>query len=279
MRPGRDAHASACALVKRRRTRDDGFVKARLVAAVVLLASPASAACPDEGGAVARDVVDRATGRGALFLAAGGVAALPGGAFTGVDHAARRAAQGPLGGRYALEPVSVTVPWVLPGAAFVAHAALHTGGRCRASQAALRVVLATTAAFGAVTVAKVAVGRDWPNAGGDPAAPDRLDHPERARSFSPPSATRVAWPSGHTAVATAAAASLVTSYPEVRWLPWVAYGGAAATGALMILGDHHWTSDVVSGALLGAAVGGAGGAGIAVVPQREGAVLSWSRTF
>jgi membrane-associated phospholipid phosphatase len=109
----------------------------------------------------------------------------------------------------------------------------------------------------ATSVLKLGVGRPYPLNGGDPNAPDRLDHPEYARQFRPFGSLwpLPAWPSGHTSATTAVAAALTAYYPERLWIPLVGYSIALAIGFGLIDGDRHWTSDVIAGALVGHAIG------------------------
>jgi membrane-associated phospholipid phosphatase len=120
--------------------------------------------------------------------------------------------------------------------------------------------------FGATVVLKVATGRPFPRHGADPHAPDRLEHPEWAREwhpFAPGKALSngyLAWPSGHASAAFAAAAALSSSTADPL-VTIIGYGVASGIATGMIVGDHHWTSDVLAGALLGQAVGDVVGRG------------------
>jgi membrane-associated phospholipid phosphatase len=62
------------------------------------------------------------------------------------------------------------------------------------------------------------------------------------------------WPSGHTANAFAAAATLSEIYNDVIWLKIGAYSYAALIGLGVTL-DVHWASEALAGALIGYAVG------------------------
>ncbi|AFM11441.1 phosphatase PAP2 family protein [Turneriella parva] len=65
---------------------------------------------------------------------------------------------------------------------------------------------------------------------------------------------RFFWPSGHTSSTFALAASFTATTRS--WVVGVlSYGLATTMGYAMIDGDHHWLSDVISGALLGHVVG------------------------
>jgi membrane-associated phospholipid phosphatase len=131
---------------------------------------------------------------------------------------------------------------------------------CRQQRTVAAMTQAIVTSFGVVVGLKFAVGRSWPNGGLDPRAPDRLSHPELATYYSPFQGEGIAWPSGHTAVSFAAAAALRASSPEDGWARWLGYPLAIGVGLGMIWGDHHWASDVVSGALLGEAIGSSVGA-------------------
>lgn len=62
------------------------------------------------------------------------------------------------------------------------------------------------------------------------------------------------WPSGHTANAFAAAATISEIYNDNLWLKICAYSYAALIGFGVTL-DVHWSSEAVAGALIGYAVG------------------------
>jgi len=62
------------------------------------------------------------------------------------------------------------------------------------------------------------------------------------------------WPSGHTANAFAAAATIAQMYHDKLWVKITAYTYASLIGLGMSVYDH-WASDVIAGALIGAAVG------------------------
>lgn len=179
---------------------------------------------------------------------------------SGADHDLRRAIRKNVGsdafGDVMLVAGYVT-PVVVPAGLFVTglaserHRALGVHGAAAAQ--AVAVTAFTT------TLLKVVTGRPFPLNGGDPHAPDRLDHPEYAREWRPLSLEgRYAWPSGHTSAAFALASSLSASTEDVP-LSIFAYSAASAVGVGMLVGDRHWSSDVLAGALLGEAVGRATG--------------------
>lgn len=140
-----------------------------------------------------------------------------------------------------------------------------------ASSAVLQALALTVSS---TVVLKVATGRSFPLHGGDPDAPDRLEHPEYARDFKPFGFHgRYAWPSGHTSSMTCIAASL-TAYFDSWVVALIGYPIALATGVGMMVGDRHWASDVVAGALMGQAIGWSVGAGfresVGASPEPEG---------
>ena len=62
------------------------------------------------------------------------------------------------------------------------------------------------------------------------------------------------WPSSHTTIAFAMAATVFTLFPKSRWLGWlaIAYGFYIGVGVSMTI---HWFSDFVAGAILGTVIG------------------------
>jgi membrane-associated phospholipid phosphatase len=192
---------------------------------------------------------------------------------TGLDHRLRVVAQRDLGGRHALEPVSVVAPYAIAGAVLVGYGVSVALGACEWQRPEAAMLEAMAITFGTVAVLKWAAGRQWPAAGRDPDAPDRLEHPEWARDFQPFARGFGAWPSGHSAVAFSAAAALRASSPDLGWLRWLGYPFAAAIGVGMWLGDHHFVSDIASGALLGEAIGSSSGGAFAEDRNDEGVLL------
>jgi membrane-associated phospholipid phosphatase len=145
------------------------------------------------------------------------------------------------------------LPAVVAPAIWIAGEITHDPELGGAGAAALQA-LGTT--FVLTTALKVATGRPYPLNGGDPSAPDRLDHADYAQVWKPFSLSgRYSWPSGHVAGVTSIVAALTAYYPG-RWVvPLVGYPVALAVGAGMLSGDRHWTSDVIAGALIAHAVG------------------------
>jgi membrane-associated phospholipid phosphatase len=134
------------------------------------------------------------------------------------------------------------------------------------------VLQAGIVTFTSVSLLKLGVGRRFPNGGTDPNAPGRLDHPEGAHDFAPFQRGFGGWPSGHTALMFSAAAAFRASNPELGALRFSGYPLALAVGAGMWFGDHHYASDIVSGALFGEAIGDSVGASFASTLGMPGAL-------
>jgi membrane-associated phospholipid phosphatase len=174
---------------------------------------------------------------------------------TGADHQLRLVAQRDLFGKPNLEPVTTWTPYVLGAGLFVGYGVSLAAGSCEAQRVLVPLLQAGALTYGVVGILKIGVGRQWPNGGSDPNAPDRLQHPERAHDYAPFQRRVGAWPSGHTAVMFAFAAAFRASNPELGVASFVGYPLALGVAGGMWLGDHHWASDIVSGALLGEAIG------------------------
>lgn len=191
----------------------------------------------------------------------GGVAAVPLLMVpSGMDHTARVAVQRDLGGRYDLEVVTLVAPYALIAASASAVLLAHLAQDCEGARVGSALLQSTLVAAGISATLKFALGRGYPSGGGDPYGADRLDDAERASRFRGPRDFG-AWPSGHTAVAFAFASALRSTLPRGPLWRYSGYLLATGVGLGMIWGDHHWTSDVISGALLGEAIGGAIGTG------------------
>jgi membrane-associated phospholipid phosphatase len=199
---------------------------------------------------------------------------------SGLDQRLRVVAQRDLGGRPNLEPVSVWTPYVLAGGLAVGYGISAAVDSCPAKRGFSPLLQAGVLTFVGVGALKLAVGRRWPNGGRDPNAPDRLDHPEGAHDFAPFQRGLGAWPSGHTALLFAGASAFRASNPELGWVSWLGYPLALGVAGGMWFGDHHYASDIISGALLGEAVGSSVGQSfsqalgvpgeLALVPRNQG---------
>jgi len=62
------------------------------------------------------------------------------------------------------------------------------------------------------------------------------------------------FPSGHAIAAFSVATIVARQYPHHRWLPYVAYGGAALVGFSRMTLSAHFASDVLAGAVFGYAI-------------------------
>lgn len=178
---------------------------------------------------------------------------------SGGDHSARRFAQTDLGGSYFPEPVSIAAPYVFYPASILFYTAAAFADWCPGQTRGAALIQGTTETILIVGLLKWTTGRVWPLAGRDPDDPEALDHPEDARRFEPFRRGLGAFPSGHTAFFFAAAAAFRASSPDLGLWRFAGYPIAAAVGFAMWYGDHHWASDVLSGGLLGEAIGGSAG--------------------
>jgi membrane-associated phospholipid phosphatase len=216
-----------------------------------------------------------------LGLTAGALAAPAAMAPTGVDHELRLVSQESLGGSPNQEQVSIWAPYVLSGALVVTDTIALTTESCELARPTSAMLQAVVLTVGVTGVLKWVTGRAWPNDGEDPDAPDRLEHPEHAETFRWFEwKSGAAWPSGHTATMFSAAAALATVTEHRHWVGYVGYAAATGVAAGMWLGDHHWASDIVSGALLGVAVGRSAGLSFrSDGPERQSVLLvPWSDT-
>ncbi len=127
----------------------------------------------------------------------------------------------------------------LTGGTYVVGALIHDDKVRSVGQRALKALLISEVASGAL---KVAVGRSRPFASSDP---DHL----KPLSFD---SDRNSFPSGHAvhafAIATAVSDELKDTAP---WVPFVAYPLAAWTATTRVREGKHWATDVVAGAAVG----------------------------
>jgi membrane-associated phospholipid phosphatase len=189
---------------------------------------------------------------------------------SGLDHRLRLVSQRDLGGRYHLEPVSFYAPFVLSGGVLGVHVGAALGGSCAVRRPTAAMLQALFLGIGVTGVLKWTTGRSWPNGGRDPYAADRLEHSTTAREFRPFRAGLAAFPSGHTLTMMVAAAAFRAAEPELGVIAWAGYPLALGVGAGMWFSDHHWASDIVSGALLGEAIGGSVGRSFATDADEHG---------
>src|SRR6185369_5696778 len=151
---------------------------------------------------------------------------------TGADHQLRLVAQRDAFGKPRLEPVSVWTPYVLGTGLLIGYTVSLATGSCSTQRVLAPILQAGVMTYGVVGLLKIGVGRQWPNGGSDPNAPDRLEQPERAQDFAPFQRGIGAWPSGHTAVMFAGAAAFRAGNPELGWLS----ASRAACGSVIITG-------------------------------------------
>jgi membrane-associated phospholipid phosphatase len=209
-----------------------------------------------------------------IALTAGAALSLVAISPTGADHELRLVAQRDLGGSYAPENVSLYAPFVLGGALLVGFGVSAAAGACEVQKPHAAMLQAMAVGLVVTSLFKWSLGRGWPNAGGDPYAADRLSHPEYSWTYDPFAPNFGAWPSGHTLSMFAAASAFRASVPELGWVRFAGYPLAVAVAAGMWVGDRHWASDVISGALLGEAIGSSAGQSFAgEVPGKSGGGL------
>ena len=194
---------------------------------------------------------------------------------SGGDHALRRFAQTTLGGSYKPESVTLAVPYAAAALGVLSYPSSLLFGNCQAQRTSSALVFALSETLLVVGLQKWIFGRAFPTNGRDPYATDRLEHPEDAHVYTPfARGLNAALPSGHTATMFALAAALRAS--SKNWGAWryLGYPFAVAVGLGMWWGDHHWASDVLSGALLGEAIGSAAGRAWSESPSTTN--ISWS---
>jgi membrane-associated phospholipid phosphatase len=111
-----------------------------------------------------------------------------------------------------------------------------------ARETAVDAISATLIASGIITPAlKIVTGRGRPSQYGDP-------------SHFQPFSGDASFPSGHTTQAFVVA-SVIASHYDQGWVKGLSYGLAATVGFSRMVHDQHWASDVLTGALIGTAVG------------------------
>jgi len=102
---------------------------------------------------------------------------------------------------------------------------------------------------------KMITGRAGPGIVDNPAHERGLPEDDNSKKFNWFNMDFInGWPSGHTANAFSAAATIAEIYKENLWLKIGVYSYAALTGLGVSL-NVHWASEVFAGALIGYAVG------------------------
>jgi membrane-associated phospholipid phosphatase len=173
-------------------------------------------------------------------------------AFGGADHAIQDGVQknlaAPAYGDFA-QYAGYIVPLVLAPSIYLAGRALDDPTLVGAGSAAIQSLV--VAIFTTVVV-KVGVGRVFPSK-------TTIDQPDAAHEFRRfhyfPLPAGPAWPSGHTVATSSVVAALTGYYPDELWIPLVGYPVTLAIGFGLVVGDRHWTSDVIAGGLIGHAIG------------------------
>ncbi|MCC6646834.1 MAG: phosphatase PAP2 family protein [Polyangiaceae bacterium] len=234
---------------------------AAALSALAPLRALAAEPMPTPVDGVGRHAADAFSGP-SLWLHGAAVASTVALSWSGGDHEGRRALDAP--GLYSFADAMVLAGWIAPPVVGLSAwgAGLATERRRLAATGAA-ALQAVTLTFAATAAAKLLTGRPYPLGGYPRADPAARDHPGLARTWEPPSLERTAWPSGHTSVAVALAASISAVQGDRPWVAVASYGGAAAIAAGMLVGVHHFPSDVAAGALLGQAIGGSVGRGFA----------------
>jgi membrane-associated phospholipid phosphatase len=202
---------------------------------------------------------------------------------SGVDQGGRELFQRDFGGRHDAEAVTVAAPFALGAAAFVGYGVSLAAHDCRKASMMSRAVTSMGVSLALVSVMKLVVGRrylTWYT----PEGGDRLVDDGRATEVTPFSGFG-AWPSGHAAVTFAFAAVVRKELENQPFaIRYLGYALAVSVSLGMAYGDHHWTSDLVSGALLGEAVGRTFGGrmsrssdgGLVLVPTASGVAIAGS---
>jgi len=131
---------------------------------------------------------------------------------------------------------------VLLPALALSYGAARWSRHLDAARSLRRVGLAAGVAGGMVLVLKEAVGRSRP-----------FESPNDPSSFHPFTG-HTSFPSGHAALAFAAAAAIDRETAR-RWVPWMAYPSAGLLAWSRVHDRQHWTSDVVAGAVIGSWTG------------------------
>jgi membrane-associated phospholipid phosphatase len=105
---------------------------------------------------------------------------------------------------------------------------------------------------------KIITGRTWPGIvdGWDSPLSRRSDRPDDySGEFNWVNLDAIGgWPSGHTANAFSAAATIAQIYHDRTFLKAAVYTYASLIGLSMSIYDH-WASDIIAGALIGVAIG------------------------
>ena len=153
-----------------------------------------------------------------------------------------------------LDPVVAALPFVTRPGVFLLGATAYTIGlftdNTALARGSVHSMEAVLLAAGAAGFLKVTIGRNDPAAAGDSVPGDYQLGGGFQRS------SRRSLPSGHTAIAFAAAAAVTAEVnhwsPRVAWGVGPAlYGSAILVGLSRVVENRHWASDVIAGAGVG----------------------------
>ena len=256
----------------------------RFVLAALLLAAPAQAQGWTHAGP--SDKLALQPGADAMVIAVAGLSAIApellkqslapaacracNPSLNGVDAAFHDALTGSLFTRETANTLSDVVGYGLGPVTALAGAAFATGptsSQGAGGRAAVIVVESAAVSAAVVQTTKFLVARERPFVHYGHGAPGGAYDPADRDSH-------LGFPSGHTAIVTSlgVSAAMVATLQDSSAAPWL-WGSAAAlsisTGALRMIAEKHYFTDVLAGSLIGATAG-------VVVPllHRRGSVLS-----
>lgn len=191
------------------------------------------------------DDLAAAFGGANLLFYAGAVGASAALAFSGADESIHDTVVDHIGSNGYGNAVNITgyiLPAVAAPAVWLTGLAFRDRDATGAGSAAVQALVFTVLT---VSVLKVGVGREYPPADARTFTP--------FQSWTPPFP---AWPSGHSSSTASVVAALTAYYGSDKlWIPLVGYPISLAIDVGMLLGDQHWTSDLVAGAIIGQCIG------------------------
>jgi len=245
----------------------------------VLAAHDSRASCIEHPWTAFPERISRLSERAPLFMLSAAAVAPVLMSPTGFDRSAREFALLQLHGRYDAEGASVAAPFGLGAAVVVGYGASLFWEDCESNAIMSRATAAMGVSIVGVTALKFVTGRSYLAGYVPPGGlPTDVDRSQTWKPFS----ELGAWPSGHAAV-TFAFAAVVREQLHARpfYIRFVGYALAGAVSFAMAYGDHHWASDLVSGALIGESVGRAFGepsshaspTSFTLVPSANGAAI------
>jgi membrane-associated phospholipid phosphatase len=180
-----------------------------------------------------------------LLFYAGAFGASAALAFSGADESIQDAVVKRIGSNGYGEVTNVTgyiLPAVVAPAVWLTGLAFKDRDAVGAGSAAVQALVFTVLT---VSVLKISIGRDYPPGDGHTFTP--------FQNWTPPFP---AWPSGHSSSTTSVVAALTGYYgSDELWIPLIGYPLGFAIDFGMLVGDQHWTSDLVAGAVFGQCIG------------------------